>query len=102
MPSHPQAQFVPLPPDFDLDELVENTHNFDYVERLPADKLRQHSPQSFEDLVFKIVVQNGKPLIIEDWGPYLPPWLFSKEWLEENLGKEGKRRCAWHSRSFAD
>jgi hypothetical protein len=29
--SHPQAQFVPISPDFDLNALVENTNNFDYV-----------------------------------------------------------------------
>ncbi|KUJ18165.1 uncharacterized protein LY89DRAFT_732855 [Mollisia scopiformis] len=86
--TYPQAQFVPIKPDFDLDALVEDTHNFDYVTRLSADKLEEHSIQSFEALVLQIVIENGKPLVIEDWGSRIPPWLFSKEWLEENMGKE--------------
>lgn len=90
MPSqtHPQAQFVPIPPDFDLDALVQELHNFDTVTRIPTEKLREHSIQSFEALVEAIVIETGKPLVIENWGSSLPPWLFSREWLEQNLGKE--------------
>ncbi|CZR53146.1 related to c-module-binding factor [Phialocephala subalpina] len=90
MPSqtHPQAQFVPISPDFDLDALVQEIHNFDFVTRLSTDKLREHSIQSFEALVEAIVIENGKPLVVEDWGSSLPPWLFSRDWLEQNLGKE--------------
>ncbi|KAL5321681.1 hypothetical protein ACEPPN_009641 [Leptodophora sp. 'Broadleaf-Isolate-01'] len=88
MPSqtHPQAQFVPISPEFDLATLVENTDNFDYVTRLSTEKLKEHSIQSFEALILAVVIQSGKPLVIEDWGESLPPWLFSKEWLESNLG----------------
>lgn len=87
--SHPQAQFVPIPPDFDLSALVENTSNFDYVTRLSTEKLKEHSIQSFEALILAVVIQSGKPLVIEGWGSSLPPWLFSKRWLEENLGTKG-------------
>lgn len=92
MPSqtHPQAQIVPIPPDFDLTALVDETHNFDYVTTLSANKLQEHTIQSFEALVLTIVIQNGKPLVIEDWGSSLLPWIFSKEWLEKNLGTERK------------
>ncbi|PBP20127.1 AT hook domain-containing protein, partial [Diplocarpon rosae] len=88
MPSqtHPQAQFVPVPPDFELSALVESSDNFDYVTRLSTEKLKEHSIQSFEALVLAVVIQSGKPLVIEDWGEALPPWLFSKGWLERNLG----------------
>ncbi|PBP21936.1 AT hook domain-containing protein [Diplocarpon rosae] len=88
MPSqtHPQAQFVPVPPDFDLPALVESCDNFDYVTRLSTEKLEEHSIQSFEALILAVVIQSGKPLVIEDWGEVLPPWLFSKGWLERNLG----------------
>ncbi|KAG4437033.1 hypothetical protein IFR05_007494 [Cadophora sp. M221] len=88
MPSqtHPQAQFVPISLEFDLATLVENTDNFDYVTRLSTEKLKEHSIQSFEALILAVVIQSGKPLVIEDWGESLPPWLFSKEWLESNLG----------------
>jgi hypothetical protein len=92
MPSqlHPQAQFVPLSPDFDLDALVENTQNFDYVTRLSTEQLKEHSIQSFEALVLAVVIQSGKPLIIEDWASALPTDLFSKDWLEKHLGKNGE------------
>ncbi len=88
MPSqtHPQAQFVPIAPDFDLDALVENTPNFDWVTRLSTEKLREHSIQSFEALVFNVVIQSGQPLIIEGWGESIPSWLFSPEWIQDNMG----------------
>ncbi|KAK2625790.1 hypothetical protein QTJ16_005102 [Diplocarpon rosae] len=98
MPSqtHPQAQFVPVPPDFDLPALVESCDNFDYVTRLSTEKLEEHSIQSFEALILAVVIQSGKPLVIEDWGEVLPPWLFSKGWLERNLGTKPTHRemCA--------
>jgi hypothetical protein len=84
--SHPQAQFVPISPDFDLHALVENSPNFDYVTRLSTEKLKEHSIQQFEGLVLQVVIQSGKPLVIEDWGDSLPPWLFSPQWLQDNLG----------------
>jgi hypothetical protein len=92
MPSqaHPQAQFVPIPPDFDPKTLVDNTNNFDWVTRVSTDTLKEHSIQSFEALVLAVVIQSGKPLVIEDWGESLPPWLFSRKWLEDNLGSNGK------------
>ncbi|KAG9236391.1 hypothetical protein BJ875DRAFT_456568 [Amylocarpus encephaloides] len=84
--SHPQAQFVPISPDFNLDTLVKNATNFDYVTRLSTDQLKEHSMQDFEALVLAVVIQSGKPLVIEDWGANLPPWLFSRDWLEKHLG----------------
>lgn len=86
--SHPQAQFVPIPPEFDLHALVENTSNFDYVTRLSTEKLKEHSIQSFEALVLAVVIQSGKPLVIKDWGESLPPWLYSPGWIQENLGSK--------------
>jgi hypothetical protein len=89
MPSltHPQAQFVPISPDYDFTSLVENTPNFDYVTRVSTEQLKEHSIQSFEALILAVVIQSGKPLIIEGWGDALPRDLFSKQWLENNLGK---------------
>jgi len=89
--SHPQAQFVPIPPDLDLSTLVEETDNFDYVTRLPNHVLQDHSIQSLEQLVLLHVVIGGKPLVIEGWGDKLPPWLFSSEWLLNNLDKKGRQ-----------
>ncbi|TVY15226.1 hypothetical protein LARI1_G005440 [Lachnellula arida] len=90
--SHPQAQFVPISPDLDLGTLVENTENFDYVTRLSTKVLQEHSIQSFEALVLSVVIQSGKPLVIEDWPEKsLPPWLFSRQWLEENMGTKAEK-----------
>ncbi len=100
--THPQAQFVPISPDFDLDALVNSTDNFDYVTRLSTEKLQEHSIQSFEALVLTIVIQTGKPLVIENWDSSLPPWLFSRGWLEENLGKERESLAPKDFRSLAD
>jgi len=91
--SHPQAQFVPISPDFDVDALVRSADNFDYVTRLSTEKLKEHSIQSFEALVLAVVIQSGKPLVIEDWGKSLPPFLFSRKWLEDNLNTQ--RKCSY-------
>ncbi|KAM3150142.1 hypothetical protein ABEW05_009562 [Botrytis cinerea] len=90
MPSqqHPRAQFVPLSPNIDLDALVEDNASFDHVRRLPQSDLEAHTVQSLEQLVYSYVVQEGRPLILEGWGSYMPPWLYSSKWLEENLGRE--------------
>ena len=88
--SHPQAQFVPIPPDLDLSALVENTPNFDYVTRLPCEMLRGHSIQHLEQLVLLHVVIGGKPLVIENWGDFLDSQLFSLGWLQEHLGNKGE------------
>ena len=77
---------MPISPDFDLNSLVVSSNNFDYVTRLSTEKLKEHTIQSFEALVLAVVIQSGKPLVIEDWGASLPPWLFSSKWLEDNLG----------------
>lgn len=92
MPSqqHPRAQFVPLSPNIDLDALVEDNASFDHVRRLSQSDLEAHTVQSLEQLVYSYVVQEGRPLILEGWGSYMPPWLYSSKWLEENLGREGR------------
>lgn len=88
--SHPQAQFVPIPPDLDLSALVENTTNFDYVTRLPREMLKEHSIQHLEQLVLLHVVIGGKPLVIENWGDVLDSRLFSPQWLQDQMGKKGE------------
>jgi len=88
--SHPRAQFIPIPPDLDLSDLVENTSNFDYVTRLPNEMLKEHSTQSLEQLVLLHVVIGGKPLVIEGWDEKLEPRLFSPAWLQDHLSKRRK------------
>jgi len=87
--THPQAQFVPIPPDLDLSALVENTSNFDYVTRVPRSILEEHSIQSLEQLVLVHVVIGGKPLVIEGWEDRRDPDLFSPAWLQKKMDKEG-------------
>ncbi|KAG0652615.1 C-module-binding factor A [Hyphodiscus hymeniophilus] len=89
--SHPRAQFVPISPDLNLSGLVESTDNFDYVTRLPHETLKEHSIQSLEQLVLRHVVIGGKPLVIEGWEETIDPYLFSSEWLQNNLGKKAEQ-----------
>jgi hypothetical protein len=88
--SHPQAQFVPISPDLDLNALVENTSNFDYVTRLPLQILNDQSIQHLEQFVLLHVVIGGKPLVIENWGDVIDPGLFSPRWLQDKIGKKGE------------
>ncbi|KAJ8062544.1 hypothetical protein OCU04_009072 [Sclerotinia nivalis] len=90
MPSqqHPRAQFVPLSPNIDLDALVDDNPSFDHVRRLPQSDLEAHTVQSLEQLVYLYVIQEGRPLVLEGWGSYIPPWLFSAKWLEDNYGRQ--------------
>jgi len=87
--SHPQAQFVPISPDFDLAAFVESASNFDYVTRLPKEILKEHSAQSLEQLILLHVVIGGKPLVIEGWEDHMDPYLFSPEWLKAHMDKTG-------------
>lgn len=88
---HPQAKFDPIPPDLDLHALVDNTPNFQWVNRVTAAQIRNIGPQEFEKLVLIHVIQGGKPLVIEKWNDRLPKSLFSSTWLEESCNKRRKR-----------
>ncbi|KAI3393888.1 hypothetical protein diail_3491, partial [Diaporthe ilicicola] len=88
MPSiatHPQAKFDPIPPNLDLEGLVDRTPNFEYVQRIPASKIRK---LEFEKLVWYQVIKQGKPLVIEGWSSKLPKSLFSSQWLEATYDKK--------------
>jgi len=86
--SHPQAQFVPISPDFDLKALVDSSNNFDFVTRIPLSVLNNHSSHQFEALVLNQVIREGKPLVIEGWAENLDPAVFSRKWLEDTLGSK--------------
>ncbi|KAL8409421.1 hypothetical protein RB594_007740 [Gaeumannomyces avenae] len=90
MPSstHPQAKFDPIPPDLDLEALVENTPNFEWVLRVPAAKIHRLGPQGFEKLVLLHVILGGRPLVIEKWNDRLPRSVFSAQWLEATYDKK--------------
>lgn len=86
--NHPQAQFVPVPPDLDLNALVSKTPNFDYITRISYETLQQLTSLSLEQLVLRDVVIGGKPLVLEGWDGRLPSDFFSSAWLQENVGKK--------------
>ncbi|POS85669.1 hypothetical protein EPUL_002494 [Erysiphe pulchra] len=88
MPSHDQlqAQFIPISPEFDLDSFVQSSENIKYVTRLSKEIIKYHSAGSIEALVFAVVIKGGRPLVIEGWEPSLPSSLYSRKWLEDNLG----------------
>ena len=87
----PQASFVPLPPDFDIDQLVEKTPNFAVAARVSYDTVQAHGVDAFAKLVVLHVILGGKPLVIEGFQKLLPTHLFSPTWLYENHGA----KCEW-------
>ncbi|KOS22805.1 hypothetical protein ESCO_003721 [Escovopsis weberi] len=89
MPSaqHPQAKFDPLPPDLDLQGLVERTANFKWVQRVSISQIRHLGQQEFEKLIAIHVIAGGKPLAIDGWDAVLPRGLFNAEWFEKNYDK---------------
>ncbi|RFU31873.1 hypothetical protein B7463_g4473, partial [Scytalidium lignicola] len=86
--SHPQAQFVPIAPDLDIHNLVENCSNFEYVTRISVEMLREQSVQNLEKLVYQHVILEGKPLVVEGWQASLHPDLFSATWLQHQYSKK--------------
>lgn len=82
----PRASFEPIPPDLDLDALVENTSNFRYVDRISCDMIDQQGFEAFDRLVLLHVIIGGKPLVIDGYQSRLDPWTFSPKWLQDNQG----------------
>jgi hypothetical protein len=88
----PSASFEPISPNLDLDALVNETPNFEYVVRISCDMLEQQGLEAFEKLVLLHVIIGGKPLVIEGFQHRLDEWTFSSQWLQDNHGK----KCKWH------
>ncbi len=86
----PRASFEPIPPDFNLKKLVEDTENFDYVDRISYEMIEEQGIEIFEKLVLLRVVVGGKPLIIDGFDVRLDPWTFTPRWLRDNHGKKGR------------
>lgn len=86
--SRPSASFVPIAPDLDLDALVDDTPNFEYVVRIPCDKIEHQGLEAFEKLVLWHVIIGGKPLIVEGFQNVMDEWTFSSQWLRDNHGKK--------------
>lgn len=86
----PRASFEPIPPDFAVRTLVENTPNFQYVDRISCDTIAEQGIEQFEKLVLLHVVIGGKPLVIDGFEEHLDPWTFTPRWLKDNHGAKGK------------
>ena len=87
MPStRPRASFDPISPEFDLDALVEETPNFQYVDRISCDMIDQQGIEAFDRLVLLHVIIGGKPLVIDGYQARLDPWVYSSKWLQGNWG----------------
>ena len=86
--TRPRASFEPIRPEFDLNQLVESTSNFSYVDRISCDMIDQQGLAAFEKLVLLHVIVGGKPLVIDGFEDRLDPWTFSPKWLRDNIGEK--------------
>ncbi|MCJ1295153.1 hypothetical protein MMC34_006714 [Xylographa carneopallida] len=84
----PSASFEPIPPNLDLDALVESTPNFQYVTRIPCDMIEHQGLEAFEKLVLLHVIIGGKPLVIDGFQHRLDKWTFTTRWLRDNVGQK--------------
>ncbi|KAK7532371.1 uncharacterized protein J3D65DRAFT_606294 [Phyllosticta citribraziliensis] len=82
----PRATFEPIPPDFDVREVVETTDNFEFVTCINYEEIKNQGIDQFEKLVLVYVVLGGKPLVIEGFDQILDPWTFTPGWLNANCG----------------
>ncbi|KAL8695273.1 MAG: hypothetical protein Q9218_000171 [Villophora microphyllina] len=82
------AAFDPISPDLDLDALVQQTPNFEYVTRISCDMIETQAYEQFEKLLLLHVIVGGKPLVIEGFHKRLDEWTFTSGWLQDNHGKK--------------
>ncbi|KAL8681822.1 MAG: hypothetical protein Q9186_002054 [Xanthomendoza sp. 1 TL-2023] len=87
-PGRRSAAFDPIAPNLDLDALVQQTPNFEYVTRISCDMIETQGFETFEKLVLLHVLIGGKPLVIEGFHKRLDEWTFTSTWLQDNYGKE--------------
>lgn len=80
----PCAAFEPVSPDYDVNELVESSANFDFVPRIQVGMVDLKGIEEFEKLVRKHVIQGGKPLVIEGYQAKLDRWTYAVQWLRDN------------------
>ncbi|KAK4693758.1 hypothetical protein P7C71_g3697, partial [Lecanoromycetidae sp. Uapishka_2] len=84
----PSAAFEPISPDLDLQQLVEDTPNFEYVTRISCEMIAEQGYDVFDKLVLLHVIIGGKPLVIEGFHHRLDEWTFTSPWLQDNCGKK--------------
>lgn len=91
MPSQrPRAAFEPISPELDVQALVDSTPNFEFVVRFHCDAIDEYGLEKFDELVWRHVVQAGKPLVVEGFNERLDNSIFSENWLRTHYGKKGK------------
>ena len=101
-PNSCRAPFEPIPPNLDVDTLVESTPNFQYVDRITLGTIAEQGMDQFERLVLLHVILGGKPLVIDGFQDVLDPWTFNSRWLADNHGKKGELlRLLLYARSAA-
>lgn len=86
----PQATFIPIPPNLNVDQLVESADSFTYATRITLDTVLGHGLDAFKKLIDYHVIQGGKPLVVEGFAGLLPAHMFSASWLNENAGNKGE------------
>lgn len=91
MPSkRPRASFEPIPPDIDVNALVESSPNFQHVDWISRECFNQWNMEQFDRIIRKHVVLGGKPLIIKGYSELLDKDMFSAKWLAKNHGSKGR------------
>ncbi|CAG8056167.1 unnamed protein product [Penicillium salamii] len=89
MPAHrSRMAFEPMPPDLDINAVVESTPNFEFAMRITCESIDEHPLEQFEKLVLYQVVLSGRPLVIEGFQEYLDKRLFSERWLRETYSSK--------------
>ncbi|BFZ59827.1 hypothetical protein YB2330_000848 [Saitoella coloradoensis] len=73
-----------IPADFNVDEVVLDNDNFEWVKRIDARK----PERELEQLIHDVVVVAGVPLVIENWHlrEDFPKEMLSMQYLKNNLG----------------
>lgn len=89
----PSAAFEAISPDLDVDALVEQTPNFQYVLRVSCELIDEQGLEAFEKLVLLHVILGGKPLVVEGFHNKLDQWTFSTQWLRDNMGTKCMMRA---------
>ncbi|KAL1304576.1 hypothetical protein AAFC00_003548 [Neodothiora populina] len=84
----PRAAFEPIPPDLDINALVEHTPNFQYADRISCEEIARNGIEEFERLVQHHVINRGYPLVIDGYENLLDPWTFTPKWLRDNVGSK--------------
>lgn len=91
MPAHrARLAFEPMPPDLDIDYVVDTTENFQFADRITCDSLDRFSLEQFEKLAHFQVVLTGRPLVVEGFQQRLDKDLFSEKWLREKYSSKSK------------